>query len=483
MPAELLPRILIVDDSRAIHDDFRKILALASQAPDAEENESALFGGPPKLSLRKAFEVDSAYQGEEALQRVQRSLTQGRPYALAFVDIRMPPGWDGIETITQVWKVDPDLQVVICSAYSDYSWDEMIGAIGQSDRLVILKKPFDVVEVLQLANALAAKWELLQAVRRHVAELEERIRLRTLELETANGALQTEIADRNKMEVQLRHAQKMESIGQLAAGIAHEINTPTQFIGDNTRFICDAFQDLVPVLQSYGRLHAATKAGGPLPSLIEEVDRVVGQADLDYLIQEVPKALVQSLEGIERVTKIVGAMKEFSHPDATEKVAVDLNQAIDSTLTVCRSEWKSVADLVRNFDPALPPVAVLPGEFNQVVLNLVINASHAIADVLRVGSRPKGTITVSTRRDGEWAEIRIDDTGTGIPESARLRVFDPFFTTKGVGQGTGQGLAIAHAVIVEKHGGTIRFETAMGQGTTFIVRLPLSPSPPATRTP
>jgi two-component system NtrC family sensor kinase len=467
------PRILIVDDNRAIHEDFRKILAAGTADSDSDAIEDAILGDAPPKVVRRAFDIDSAMQGREGLERVQQALSEGRPYAMAFIDVRMPPGWDGIETISKIWEVYPDLQVVICSAYSDYSWDQMVTKLGQSDRLVILKKPFDVMEVLQLANALVAKWQLLQEVRVHVSELEARIRHRTQELEGANAALQKEIGDRNKMEIQLRHAQKMESIGQLAAGIAHEINTPTQFIGDNTRFIRDAFGDLKTLLEAQTRLLAAARSGAVPPELITEVEAAAKAADWEYLHEEIPKALGQSLDGIERVTKIVQAMKEFSHPGATEKTAHDLNHAIESTLTVCHSEWKYVAEVVTDFDRSLPPVPVLPGEFNQVILNIVINATHAIADVVHDGEKGKGTITLRTRGAGDWAEIRISDTGTGIPEAVRLRIFDPFFTTKGVGRGTGQGLAIAHSVVVEKHGGTIDFETETGRGTTFVIRLPL----------
>jgi signal transduction histidine kinase len=319
-----------------------------------------------------------------------------------------------------------------------------------------------------------------RALRQSNLHLEHRVRDRTSELSGKNTELQTEIADRKKaeeerqrMEIQLRHAQKMESIGQLAAGIAHEINTPTQFIGDNTRFIRDSFGALQPLLDAQARLLAAAKAGSVPSTLLAEVETAATTADVDYLSAEIPKALGQSLDGIERVTNIVRAMKEFSHPGTTEKTAIDLNRAIESTLTVCCSEWKYVADLKTDFDPSLPPVPVLPGEFNQVVLNIIINATHAIADVVGGGGNGKGTLSVSTRRDGEWVEVRLADSGTGIPEHARQRVFDPFFTTKGVGKGTGQGLAIAHSVVVEKHGGTIHFETETGKGTTFVIRLPL----------
>ena len=467
-------RILLVDDNRAIHDDFRKILGDAADPTEQlDAAEAALLGEAAGGAAGAGFELDSAYQGQEALERVRQAVAEGRPYAMAFVDVRMPPGWDGVETTAKIWEIYPDLQVVICTAYSDYSWDEMIAKVGQCDRLVILKKPFDNVEVLQLANALVAKWQLLQQVRSHVSELEERIRERTQQIQSAHAELQAELAQRNKMEIQLRHAQKMESIGQLAAGIAHEINTPTQYIGDNTRFVQDAFGDISRLVGEYGRLLSAAEAGTVTPELLGAVKSAAAAADMAYLGEEIPKAIRQSLDGVSRVSQIVRAMKEFSHPGATEKTAVDLVRAIESTLTVCRSEWKYVAELVTEFDPVLPPVPVLPGEFNQIILNIVVNAAHAIADVVGDGGQGQGTITVSTRRDGDWAEIRIRDTGTGIPEKAREKVFDPFFTTKGVGKGTGQGLAIAHNVVVEKHGGTIHFETEMGKGTTFVIRLPL----------
>lgn len=216
------------------------------------------------------------------------------------------------------------------------------------------------------------------------------------------------------------------------------------------------------------------RTGAPERSLVTGVEAAMERADLGYLRQEIPKAIEQSLEGIERISKIVRAMKEFSHPGADEKTSIDLNGSIESTITVARNEWKYVADMETDFDPSLPLVPCLPGEFNQVILNIIVNAAHAIA--AKTGGEPerKGTIFVSTRvRDG-WAEVRIRDTGTGIREEIRSRIFDPFFTTKEVGKGTGQGLAISHSVIVEKHGGTIGFETETGIGTTFIVRLPLS---------
>ena len=642
------PRILVIDDNLAIHEDFRKIFGGLDTNDSLDAAESILFDDAPVTSGANTFRLDSAHQGEEGLAMVEKALADGDPYAMAFVDVRMPPGWDGIETISRIWEVYPDLQVVVCTAYSDYSWDDMNKKLGHSDRLVILKKPFDNMEVLQLAAALTEKWKLLQQTRAHVESLEARVNERTMELQSANRNLELEIqerrrmeawlsvekdfleslasdrpmtaaleqlvrkmeglsagmacsilildrdgvhlrhcaapslppdycqaidgveigpevgscgtaahqrrqvivsdistdplwknfkdlalshglracwslpvmgaagqtlgtfavyyrevrkpsetdlnlvrraaslvgvalnrhhseAERRTMEVQIQQGQKLESIGRLAAGVAHEINTPTQYIGDNTQFVRDSFKDLLPVLNAPRQLMDAFRDNRLTAELLQSTEEALKKADVDYLIAEIPKAVDQSLQGVERVARIVRAMKDFSHPGSEDKTQVDLNHCIDSTLTVARNEWKYVAEVVTEFDPSLPPVTCLPGEFNQVVLNLTVNAAHAIADTIKEGDTAKGTITVTTKHDGDWAEVRIRDSGTGIPEHARAKIFDPFFTTKGVGKGTGQGLAIAHSVITDKHGGTISFETEMGKGTVFIIRIPIVP--------
>jgi PAS domain S-box-containing protein len=267
------------------------------------------------------------------------------------------------------------------------------------------------------------------------------------------GAAQValDISELKTLQRQLSQAQKLESIGQLAAGIAHEINTPIQYIGDNAKFLEDAFQDIIGVLNA---------------RLSRE------QVDLNYLTAEIPTAITQLSEGVERVARIVRAMKEFSHPGPVEKTMANLNAAIESTIMVSRNEWKYVAELTADLDPNLPAVPCIVSEFNQVVLNLIVNAGHAIADSAGKNAG-LGRIVVATRQAGDSAEIEVRDSGTGIPEEIRNKIFDPFFTTKEVGKGTGQGLAIAHAVIVQKHGGTLWFETEVGRGTAFFIRLPL----------
>ena len=281
-----------------------------------------------------------------------------------------------------------------------------------------------------------------------------------------------DITERKRLEQQLAQAQKLESIGQLAAGIAHEINTPIQYVGDNIRFLRDSFARLEQLFEGYDRLVASVRETIPEAGFLADVERLANATRVRYLRAEIPKSIEDSLDGAGRVADIVRAMKEFSHPGSEEKRLLDVNRAIESTVRVSRNEWKYVADLKLDLDPDLPAVPCLPGELNQVILNLIVNAAHAIADVAAEKPGAKGVITVSTCRDGEWVEIRVRDTGTGIPEDVQSSIFNPFFTTKGVGKGTGQGLAIAHAVVVQKHGGTISFETATGAGTTFKIRLP-----------
>ncbi len=276
------------------------------------------------------------------------------------------------------------------------------------------------------------------------------------------------------LEAQLIQAQKMEAIGELASGIAHEINTPTQYIGDNIRFFQESSRNIFDLLAKYDELVNALKKNESVANLVKDVDRMVQTLDLEYLIEEIPTAIQQSLEGNSRVAEIVRAMKEFAHPGIEEKAGYDINHGIQNTIAVARNEWKYVADVELDLDPRVPEVPCLPGSFNQVVLNLVVNAAHAITDVVGDGSSGKGKIRISTRAIDGWAEVRVSDTGTGIPETIRKKIFDPFFTTKRAGKGTGQGLALVHAVVVDKHSGTIEVESELGKGTTFIIRIPLA---------
>ena len=278
-----------------------------------------------------------------------------------------------------------------------------------------------------------------------------------------------------RLEMELRQAQKLESVGRLAAGVAHEINTPVQFVSDSVHFMRSAIEDLAKLIGEYDALHRSVLEGGPSFELAEQLTVVKDEIDLPYLLEHIPAALGRSLDGLNRVASIVRSLKEFAHPDVKEMTPVDLNQMILTTLTIARSEYKYVAEVDTDLGE-LPPVTCHAGDVNQAILNIVINAAHAIADVAK-RTEQKGRIMIRTRREGESALVSIRDTGGGIPEEIRNRIFDPFFTTKEVGKGTGQGLAIARSKVVENHGGDLTFETAVGRGTTFFLRLPIEGKP------
>lgn len=285
-----------------------------------------------------------------------------------------------------------------------------------------------------------------------------------------------DVTQRKTLEMQRAQAYKMESIGQLAAGVAHEINTPIQYIGDNVAFLQESYQKLELLLNAYDDLLEEIRPRHSPQSGIARIEELSERLNLSYLKQEVPRAIEQSLEGVEQVASIVAAMKDFSHPGSSELAPTDLNHLIESAVVISKNEWKYVADLRMDLDRELPPVVCSPGEIRQVLLNLIVNAADAIADAVKLRSIPKGLIRIESRCDGEMAEIRVSDSGIGIPEAIRAKVFDLFFTTKEVGKGSGQGLALAYSTIVKRHGGTIEFESEMGVGTTFVLRLPIGGS-------
>ncbi|TWT50561.1 Sensor protein FixL [Rubripirellula amarantea] len=278
-----------------------------------------------------------------------------------------------------------------------------------------------------------------------------------------------DLSKRKELEVRLGQAQKMESVGQLAAGIAHEINTPIQFVGDNIKFLQGAFEDISDLLALYDQLVEAVDGNQPTQEVLSQVKQQCEIADLPFLQDEFPSAIAQSLEGIERVATIVRAMKEFSLPATQSKSAIDINRAIENTLAVAANQASEIATIQTELDPSLPPVLCLAGQMNQCFLNLLTNAVEAIADHCEPGA---GRIKISTRADKDAVEIRVEDNGPGIPAEITNRIFDPFFTTKPVGKGTGQGLSFVYGVIVDMHDGTIHAQSPPNGGTTFVVSLP-----------
>jgi PAS domain S-box-containing protein len=277
--------------------------------------------------------------------------------------------------------------------------------------------------------------------------------------------------ERRYLERQLNQNHKMEAVGQLAGGIAHEINTPIQYIGDNLRFLDESYNDIESILKAYSKLVEKAKQHSDLILEIDKIDEMIEEIDLDYLTDETPNAIAQSITGANQVADIVLAMKEFAHPGSKDKVSTDLNRIINNAVAVCKNEWKYVADTDLILSDALPEIKCLAGEIAQVILNLIVNVAHAIE---ATNQQQKGTITITSSVKDKCAEIAVQDTGTGIPKEVQSYVFNPFFTTKDVGRGTGQGLAIAQDIVVGKHQGELFFESEEGVGTTFIMRLPLS---------
>lgn len=447
-------RILVIDDNRAIHEDFRKVLSATNPRPSPlAEAEAALFDGKPEAEARPFFRLDSAYQGREGLALVQQSIQDHQPYAVAFVDIRMPPGWDGVETTQKLWEVDPDLQVVICTAYSDYSWDDLIRKVGNSDRLLILKKPFDTIEVLQLANALSEKWWLHRKVRRQMDDLEKTVTERTQQLQTTNARLVVEIAEHqlNKQRLQqaledLRSAQeqviqeeRLHALGSMASGIAHDFNN-----------------SLVGIL-------------GLTELLLHQPENLENKAKATRYVEMINTTAKDA-------AKIVNRLSKFYHfrekREALE--TIDLNLLVEEAVTITQPKWKTQAEaknisiILRKELQKVPAVAGHADELREVLTNLIFNAIDAM---------PRGgTISLRTRHDGGQVLLEVSDTGIGMTEEIRQRCLEPFFTTKGA-HGTGLGLSMVYG-IVQRHGGTIDIRSEVNKGTTFIIRIPQSSAPP-----
>ncbi|MCG8554689.1 MAG: response regulator [Proteobacteria bacterium] len=423
------------------HESPVKVLAV----DDRSEN---LFTIQTTLK-RLPVEVVTADSGEAALRATLR-----HEFAVVLLDVQMP-GMDGFE-LAQFLRENEEtryLPIIFLTAISKEKRYLFRGY--EAGAVDYLFKPLDL-EILVSKVAVFAE---LHRGRVHLAQTVEKLKL--------------EMDRRERIETELRLAQKLESIGQLAAGVAHEVNTPAQYVGDNLAFILESLQDLEEVFTATECLKKQADTVDGLAEARQALQRAEDSIQLKYLRSELPRAAEQAKEGVEHIAKIVRTMKSFSHVGQEEKVPSDLNEAIEATIAVSRNEWKFVAEMETELDPCLPMVPCVLSEINQVVLNLIVNAAHAVADVVGDGSSARGTICVTTSSLQDSVEIRVQDTGAGIPREVQERIFDPFFTTKEVGRGTGQGLAICRSVVVDRHNGSLEFETRKGEGTTFVVRLPL----------
>ena len=549
-------RILVVDDNASIHDDFRKILAPPSaRSQTLSAAEAALFGDAPKTTTHKLFEIDSAYQGEEALEMVRGAVAAGRPYALAFVDVRMPPGWDGVETITRLWEAAPDLQIVICTAYSDYSWHDIASRAIAPHSMVVLKKPFDNIEVLQLAHALCHKWLMTAEANAHTARLEEMVRARTAELwtevaerrrteevlreseerfrafmdnspavafikdrnggyvylnkpfekhfglklsecagktdfdmwpaelavamrnsealvlqtgepkefiesipvpgggneewlvwkfalrdrtgESFIGGVGVDLTERNRLEAELRQSQKLEAAGQLAGGVAHDFN------------------NILAVIIGYS-------------------EAALDRADLG---SELASHVQQIMKAANRGTTLIAQLLAFSRKQVLWPRVIDVNSALIDVDKILHRLITENIYLTLLLGPDTGCVKVDPGQVEQVVINLVVNARDAMPDggELRVETESTSLDNAAAAQHGvapgEYVVLQVSDTGTGMTPEVQAHIFEPFFTTKESGHGTGLGLATCYG-IAKQNGGFIEVESVLGRGSSFRVYLP-----------
>ena len=406
-------RLLVVDDNPSIHQDFRKILTAPRGHEDLVAMESMLFGETSTRRVSTRFEVDCANGGEEGVRHVREAVREGRPYAMAFVDIRMPPGIDGVETTLRMWRESPDLQVVLCSAYSDYSWEELASKLGNSERLLILRKPFDNIEVRQMAHSLSEKWELLRASHRRMEDLEREVQERTRALAEANA--------------RLWHAQKLEALGRMSAGLAHEVNNPLCYVLSNLRHI---------------------------------------QKGLEGLEGDLKDACRDAVTGAERIGRIVQDVRLFARMEEPEREPVDVRAVVEQSISMAGQALRPGIQVVKEFQE-VPLVSGSEHGLGQVFLNLIVNAAQALGSAV-----PAPCIRVGTWRAEEQVVVEVRDNGCGIAPEHLGRLFEPFFTTKPVGTGTGLGLSICHG-IVTRLGGDITVDSTLGQGTAFRVFLPV----------
>ncbi len=419
------PNVLVIDDQDAILRNFASLLDPQQDDVETTLDELAMALGDtdaPKKSSNIRYAMRYARQGLEGVEECRAAIAAGAPLSVAFVDIHMPPGIDGVQTAVKLWELQPDLEIVFCTAHSMYTWAEILERVPRRDQLVILRKPFDPIEVRQLAACLSDKAARGRALAQQMQELERRVA--------------TEVARR--LELELGEVQKFEALGRLAAGVAHEINTPIQYIQTSLEFLGDALDHI--------QLHSKH------PDLAVEMTQSIADA----------------LDGVARVSAIVRSVGEYAHINHDRNAApVDLNRQVQMAAQLGRTEYKRDAELVLDL-AEVPPVYGYADALGRAILNLVVNASHAIT--AKHGSR--GTITISTRAVQDGVQLSIADTGVGIPLEHRARIFEPFFTTKELGKGTGQGLAIVRQTIVEQHSGKIEVDSVLGVGTTFRLFLP-----------
>lgn len=444
-------------NDNADHEDIKRNLPLILISDDNDDMREYIVS-----LLKNRYNILTAKNGQEAL----KSIYQYHPQVV-LSDVMMPI-IDGYE-LTKRMKEDPSIShipIILITAKSGK--DSIMNSLGVGADDYICK-PFSNQELTARTDAALRSYHSyykLMTLNKQLDDTNKKLTESSDELSKINQELKA-------TQTQLVQHSMLVSVGQLSAGVAHEINTPIQYIGDNTRFLKDSFTHINQFICNIQTQLVANESHKDLEQFFTAVKTNFEKLDFNFISKEVPEAIDQSLEGVERVSEIVKSMRQFSHTGSHEKTPTDLNSALHNIIAVSKNEWKYVAKIESKFDPNLPLASCQPNEINQVFLNLIVNAAHAIEAKNRQGDSKSGIIEIQTKKDGEFVEISVKDTGAGIPENIRNRIFEPFFTTKEVGKGTGQGLSIAHSIIVGKHNGQLTFDSKEGEGTTFTVRLPI----------
>jgi PAS domain S-box-containing protein len=411
--------------------------------------------------------------GKRELQEAHRKLQQQSQERMRAI---VETAADAIITLTEQDVVET-CNGAACELF-DYSRQELVGsnfALIWSPTNTTSWQDFLHQQVRQVASKRREATEI-HARRKdgHVLSLLASVSEVAIEQDCLRTVILRDLCEYKRLQRELDQAQRLESIGQLAAGIAHEINTPMQFLSDNIEYLSECCDKFFEVVDAYQRNLSDEVGDKPWVERQQELEEIIHRNRFDVVREQIPRAIEESLDGVRRVIDIVRAMKEFSHQGREEKVGVDLNNAVRSTIMISRNRWKYVAEMETDLDPDLPTLRCVPAEINQVLLNLVVNAADAVADVVGDRGDVKGRINVRTRKQDHAVVIEVKDTGCGIPAEIRERIFDPFFTTKDVGKGTGQGLAICYNIVVVKHHGAIEVESEPGIGSTFRVTLPIA---------
>lgn len=438
-----------------------RILILSQEA----ERLTTILEDHVPLVPDRVFWVERAADISDIAPQAEGARADGEPHALVLIDSQGVAFPFVIQAIVSLLVADDELHVVVFVDELGMEWKRVVSELPQKGRLLFLPTDADPVVIRQLAAALCDKWHV-QAL---IGAQTELLGPASAELGVPAGVTRLTAAQGSLTDV---HSRQLEIIGQLAAGIAHEINTPVQYVSDSAFFLRDALAEMRAVLRGYREI--IDQMGDE--ELVQSADRVAEAADIEFVLEQAPLALERVENGLVRVSNIVGAMREFA-PGRTsdEQELTDINQLMESTLAVARGAYRNIANLESDLGE-LEPVICSGSDLNGVFLNLLVNAVHAIECRMHQDDE-NGTIRVETRQREGWVEITVADDGCGIPPEIAKRVYDPFFTTKPVGRGTGQGLAIARAIVVEKHGGKLHFESVPNEGTTFIIELPNRPLP------